>query len=242
MLHVVMWKWHQPGFRSPYTAEHVNVMASMLNRFMPKVPYRLICVTDDDAGIDPSIYAHPLWKDHNNIHNASGVHLPSCYRRLKLFDPATQLDMGIEKGDRIMWIDLDAVIVGSLQAVATRPERFVGWAVRGTRHLRVFNGSMLMFSQGDFKEIWHDFHAETSPAIANKNGYFGSDQSWLSYKLSKRHDCAGWGYPAVLSYPRECKRRPTPPRNASVIFFHGREKPWHDDVQKGAQWIRKFWH
>jgi hypothetical protein len=242
MLHIVLWKWHQPGFRSTYTAEHVNVMFAMLKRHLVKVNYRVVLVTDDPAGVNPEVIVHPLWNDLSDLRNASGKHLPSCYRRLKLFDAATQTEMGIAKGDRIMSVDLDAIVSGDMRHVVQRPERFVGWAVRGMRHLRVFNGSMFLFTAGDLQEVWTEFDPNGSPATAQKNGYFGSDQSWLSYKLAKRHDCAGWGYPQVLSYPRECMRRPILPRNSAIIFFHGKDKPWDEKVQKAAPWVLQYWH
>lgn len=243
MQHVVTWKWTQPGVRaqSVYTSEHVNVFHSMMKRNTPKMEYKLWCITDDETDIHPEVECFPLWRDLDQLKNASGAHLPSCYRRLRLFDPATQKEMGIKPGDRITWIDLDAVIVGDMRHVFKRTERFVGWAVRGVRHLRVFNGSIVQFSAGDLEEIWKDFNPDTSPETAKRHGYFGSDQSWISFKLAKRIDCAGFGYPHVLSYPNELQRRPIVPNNASIVFFHGAKKPWHDNVKRFSPWVEKHW-
>src|SRR5690606_16506721 len=186
MLHVVLWKWNQPGYRERFTSEHVNVMGKMLRRHMNGYRHRVVCVTDNSSRIDPTIDTFPLWNNYNHLPNASGRHLPSCYRRLKIFDPVTQREMGINPGDRVMSIDLDMVIARDLRPLVTRQEPFVGWAVRGTVHPRVFNGSMFMFTAGEFEEVWTSFHPELSPRKAFKLGYFGSDQAWLSFNLSKR--------------------------------------------------------
>jgi hypothetical protein len=241
MLHIVMWKWKQANARSGYTSEHVNVMADMIRRNLKGVPFRLVLVTDDPAGVDPGVDIHPLWDDFRDMNNASGAHLPSCYRRLKLFDPKTQEEMGIQAGDRVAWIDLDTVIVGDLAPIFTRKEKFVGWAVRGVKHLRVFNGSLVLFTAGLFSEIWSDFDPETSPKVANRHGFFGSDQSWISFRLVRNPDCAGFSYPQVLSYTRDVRRRPAIQKNASIVFFHGRAKPWHPEVIQESKWIPKYW-
>ena len=241
MLHIVLWKWNQPGFRETYTHDHVNALAKAVRKHINGTPHRIVCVTDDAGKIDESVDVHPLWKDHNTTPNASGARFPSCYRRLKLFDPQTQREMKIAKDDRVMSLDLDTLITGDLKPIVTRKERFVGWAVRGTRHIRVFNGSMFMFSAGDFQEIWSTFNPLTSPTKALTSGYFGSDQGWLSLNLSQRTDCAGWHFPQVASFPRELQRRPALPNGVTIACFHGKKKPWHADVQREAPWIKQHY-
>jgi len=241
MLHVVLWKWVQPGFREKYTHDHVNALADAIKKNMVGEKFRIICVTDDPSMINMDVDVYPLWTDHSTTPNISGKHLPSCYRRLRIFDPATQKDMGIAEGDRIMSMDLDTAITGNLVPVVRRNERWVGWAVRGTRHIRVFNGSLFMFTARDFSELWTEFDPKVSPAQALAGGFCGSDQGWLSFKLARRTDCAGWHYPQVLSYPRECSRHQVLPNGSAIVCFHGKRKPWHPDVQRISPWVVKHW-
>src|SRR3954467_801917 len=126
MLQIVLWKWEQPGANRAYLPEHVNVMCSMLRRNLVNTPHRIVCVTDSEAGITECETAH-LWRDTDDLPNATGRHLPSCYRRLKLYERATQRDIGIDKGDRIMGIDLDSLITGDLREVVQTEGLFVGW-------------------------------------------------------------------------------------------------------------------
>jgi len=241
MLHIVLWKWLQPGFRVTYTHEHVNALAASIKKRMNGEKYRVVCVTDDAANIDIGVDVYPLWKDHSTTPNISGPHLPSCYRRLRLFDPTTQREMGIRADDRILSLDLDTAIAGDLSLLTRRKERFVGWAVRGTRHIRVFNGSLFLFTAGDWSELWTDFDAGVSPKKAFQAGFFGSDQGWLSLNLAKRTDCAGWTFPQVVSYPREVQRRPKLPNGCVLVSFHGRHKPWLPETQRNSPWVKEIW-
>lgn len=239
MLHVVMWKWHQVGVREGYTAEHVNLMTGMLRYALGKTPYRAVCVTDERGGIDCETF--PLWDDCNNLANASRRDLPSCYRRLRLYDPETQREMGIHKGDRVLSIDLDTLLTGDIQAIVARQDRFLGWGMRGPVHPLVFNGSFQMFWAGDLSELWTTFDPHTSPKEANKAGYFGSDQSWLSYKLVGKEGCTGLDYPLVASYPNNVRQLALLDKRTRIIFFHGRRKPWHQAALAESPWIKRYW-
>lgn len=242
-LHFVTWKWKQgavPPLGGGYNAEHVNVMYDMLKRNVT-LPFRNICVTDDASKIHSGVETFPLWTDLNDKPNICGKHLPSCYRRLKLFDPITQREMGIRKGDRIISIDLDAVILRNTDGLWKRKERFIGWARRGSVHPTVFNGSLWMFTAGDLEEVWTEFDPSTSPQEANRAGYMGSDQSWLSYKLIKRHDVVGgYSLPNVASYSNDIhNKRSDHIKRAQIVFFHGKIKPWHATAKH--DWIRDNW-
>ena len=238
-IHFVSWKWKQAGHRELYTADHVNVLQDMLVRNCT-IPFRHICVTDDPSRINPRIDFQPLWPDLNDRPNICGQHLPSCYRRLRLFDPLVQREMGIGKGERIVSIDLDVVIVANTDHHWRRDERFVGWARRGTYHPTVFNGSLWMFSAGDLEYMWTEFDPNTSPREANKAGYMGSDQSWLSYKLIREPWVGGFSAPQVVSYANDVRNKRVP-NGVDIVFFHGKRKPWHPQTQAEAPWIRDHW-
>lgn len=240
MLHVVLWKWWQPGTTRRYTTEHVNLMAGMLNDNMSGVKYRVVCVTDDsDHDFDCETY--PLWSDHDNLANASGRHLPSCYRRLRLYDPDTQLDMGIRRGDRILSLDIDAVVCGQLAEIVKTPGRFVGWQVPGPQHPRVFNGSFQMFTAGDLDHVWKDFDPGSSPRRANRAGFMGSDQAWLSYCLVGREGSVGLEYPALASYPSHVQAMAQHSAKTKILFFNGSLKPWSSETLRKTPWVADYW-
>lgn len=241
MLQIVLWKWDQPGFKHTYTAQHVNVMCSMLRRNLQGKPHRILCVTDRDDGITECETA-PLWNDFHDLPNATGKHLPSCYRRLKLYDPKTQRDvLGIDKRDRIMGIDLDSLITSDLRPVIEAEGRFVGWKLKGQQGRDVFNGSLQIFNAGDLAFIWEEFDPKTSPKEAFNAGFRGSDQSWLSYKLVGKEGSVGLEWPLVASYPLQNRIQGILKRETAIIFFHGSEKPWHPNAKFNTPWIERYW-
>ncbi len=245
MLQIVLWKWDQPGFRVTYTAEHVNVMCAMLRRNLRNFPHRIVCVTDNSDGITECETA-AIWPDHNGLANASGKQLPSCYRRLKLYNPETQRDeLGIDKGDRIMSIDLDALITGDVRGIAQTEGLFVGWELTGEQGRKVFNGSLQIFTAGELADVWSSFDHETSPREALTRGYRGSDQAWISYCLlgkgRERLGLVGLKWPEVASYPLQTRIQGILKTETRMIFFHGREKPWTAQAIHNTPWIERYW-
>jgi len=240
MYHLILWKWNQHNAREIYTAEHVNKMVSMLNRNCRGLRYRIVCITDDPSGIH-ACETFPLWHDAAEMHNATNKTLPSCYRRLRLYDPKAQSDLGMRPGERVASIDLDALVTGQLAPLLSMPGRFVGWELPGTHHPRVFNGSFQMFSAGTLNHIWEDFDGERSALEANKAGYRGSDQAWLSYRLINEPDSVGVAYPMISSYPLQTKIRGHHSAETLLVFYHGRLKPWHDEAKRKSNLTQQFW-
>jgi len=240
-VHIVLWKWEQPSARvgSSYTAHYVNVMAAMLRR-NNTLDARIICITDRADGITECETA-PLWRDLDTIANATKDHLPSCYRRLKLYDYKTQRSLGIDKGDRILSIDLDSVICGNLNSVLQTEGRYVGWGLKGSHHLNVFNGSFQMFTSGDLQEIWSSFDPNTSPRECFRKGWLGSDQSWLSMNLIDQPGSVALRWPEVASYPLQVKLMGHHSAKTRIMFFHGQIKPWSPEALKASPFLNRYW-
>lgn len=229
MIHFVTFKWNSDSYRIKYESHHVNILEAMVRRHYAG-QMRFVCVTDDASGITGETF--PLWTDCAELVNASGEHLPSCYRRLKLFDPQTQAALGIEPGDRLVSLDLDTVIAGDLTPLFDRPEPFVGWAVLGSHHARVFNGSMWMLRAGEHADVWTSFDPDASPRMAREARYLGSDQAWMSMMLK---GAAGWTTTdGVASYPRDVERLDELPDGVRVVMFHGFNKPWS---RRARPWV-----
>lgn len=244
MLHFVLWKWVQPGFRESYTARYVDIVVNMLKTYCT-LPHRVVCVTDDFTGLE-NVETFPLWTDHAEIPNATGRHLPTCYRRLKLFDRPTQIDLGFLEGERIVSLDLDSIITGQLDDLFNRLDAgdsiFAGWGVRGTYHEMVFNGSFWTFQAGThLQHVWSDFDPLVSPRETLVKGFLGSDQSWLSKHFAKRKDIHAFHYPEFASYPREIRRLGRVDSRTKIVFFHGSRKPWHPVERHQQPWITKAW-
>lgn len=234
MIHVVSWKWQSPTYKFKFEAEHVNVLERAVKRCYDG-DFRFLCVTDDPHGVSGETF--PLWDDFAHVTNNAGGEYPSCYRRLKLFDPETQRRLGIQPGDRVVSIDLDTVVVDDLNGLLDRHEPFVGWKV-ARKGLPYFNGSLWMFRAGAFAEVWEGFHPEKSPKIAKDAGYLGSDQAWMSYVVGP--DQAGWTKEDGIYTRMEVKAKGRPPADCRVVMFHGFLKPWQAISSGDAPWAKEY--
>jgi len=234
-LTIVCWKWSSDHYKVRFEAHHVNVLAKMIKRHY-KSPYRMVCITDEPKGIT-ECETHPLWTDHSKLPNISGKHLPSCYRRLKIFSKEVAAELNAE---RILSIDLDVVLTGDVSGIFNRPDPFVGWKVPGVHVAEVYNGSMVLFTAGLYDWIWTTFDPVKSPLLAKQAGYQGSDQGWISYCLKAREP--GWGrHDGVFSYPREIRHFMGLPNNARMVIFHGQRKPWDTRYSRDRHWIMKHY-
>lgn len=233
-LRIVTFKWRTPGYRSAFSAEHVNVLRNMVERHYD-APHEFLCVTDDAEGLDRRIRVVPLWEDHCKLLNPGSAKRPSCYRRLKLFSAeAAELI-----GPRFVSLDLDVVVTGDLKPLFDRPEDFVMW---GSTHPRTpYNGSLMLMTAGARRQVWEDFDARRSPAATKKAGLMGSDQAWISHRLGcgEATWCTGDG---VYSYPLHVvPSGGALPPDARVVVFHGPIDPWSDRAQQEHAWVREHW-
>jgi hypothetical protein len=239
MITFVCWKWHSQTYRTVFTAQHVNTLAAMLRRHYP-AEHRLVCVTDEPDLIECETF--PLWPDHKNLTNPSGLEKPNCYPRLKIFSGEQTRAMGIEDGARVVSMDLDIVITNDLRPLFERDGKdwdFVGWQRVGPFRPVVYNASLFMFRAARLGWLWDEFDPQKSPAEAKEAMYFGSDQAWVSYRLNG-------GKPAwdtqhgVYSFLRDGLWRGLPD-NARIVCFNGRWKPWDAFAINGAPWISRHW-
>jgi hypothetical protein len=222
------WKPHQAA-RTRYDAETVLVMRAMVQRWYPQT-HRFVCVTDDPQGLG-DVEVLPLWSDFADVPSPHGGKNPSCYRRLKLFDPAIASLLG----ERFLAIDLDCIITGDLTPIVDRADDFVMYG--DTNPKTHYNGSLILMTAGARAKVWETFDPKASPRKAYQSGCFGSDQGWISY-------CLGGGEhkftkaEGVYSYRNDIKQMDRLPADARIVVFHGDQKPWTPQVQSQHAWVR----
>jgi hypothetical protein len=233
---VVCWKWSKPGYRSKFTAHHVNTLRRMVERHYPH-PHRFICITDDADGLDPQVEAVPIWDEWANIPNPTWPGQgPSCYRRLRAFSP----EFESIAGKRFVSIDLDVVIVGDLSPLWVRDEDFLIWDPLMTGYR--YNGSMWLMTTGSRPQVYQTFDPLRSPKLSNANKHFGSDQAWVQYVLGP--DEQVWNaHDGVLGYKRDCvtKNRGRLPAGARIVVFHGKPDPWDLVAHRRSPWIKEHY-
>lgn len=253
MLSIGCFKWRPfDGYRSTFTAEHVNVLRRAVARHYPD-PHRFFCFTDDPAGLDPEITAIPLWDDHASVPNPTWEGGPSCYRRLKVFSR----DFGDIVGERFVCLDIDMVITGDLRPLWNRDEDFVIWHP-GTERVPLC-ASMFLLRTGTRSRVWDSFDPVTSPILATEKGCRGSDQGWINFVLGD--NVPGWttkdgvySFRNHIGKVRQAAHTPLIPRRqwarratlplpagARVVIFTGKPDPWEPEAQNAAPWIKQHW-
>lgn len=228
-LTVVTFKWKDPNYRAQYTSEHVNILSRMVARHYPH-PHRIVCYTDDPCGLDSAIEARPLWNDYASVPNPTRGGRPSCYRRLKLFSPAMQDELG----ERFVMMDLDCIIMGDLSSLWNRSDPIVFYRCPHPGEKWWYNGGMWLGSRDCAPQLWEDFDARRSPLEAAARGFRGSDQAWINYRM-------GPGLPTFG--PEHGVRRITPyiqgrplPRGTKLVMCFGDKAPW---TLKHLRWVRE---
>lgn len=231
---IVCWKWKpRPGYRSTFTAEHVNILARMIRRHYPH-PHRVICITDDARGIDKDIGIVPLWPDLADLPSPHGPRNPSCYRRLKMFSREAADFIG----PRFVSMDLDTVITADPSPVFHRPEDIVLFA--DTNPTTFYNGGLVLMTAGARTQVWEEFDPVASPREATRQRQWGSDQGWIGACLGPKEATMG---PADGVYSYRVHLKPQGgrlPDGARLISFHGAVDPDHPEAQR-LEWVREFY-
>lgn len=123
---------------------------------------------------------------------------------------------------RVLYLDLDSVIVGSLDALAQSPGiidlRDWGWKTA------TYCSAVMVWDAGEHEEIYRGF-SDAVPEV------FRGDQDWITH-------LGGWdALPAGIVTSYRYAARSAPPTGASVIQFHGRPKP--HEIAEG--WVPGAW-
>ena len=236
MISIVCWKWTDPAYDHPLLPEYYNIMLAMLKRHIsPDIDWQFVVIGDDSQGLsmEAEFFQLPETKA-DPARNPYGDKFPSCYRRLWLFSKEAEC-----LGDRILNIDVDAIIVKNIDNILLREESFVGWTDPQFKWKKVAGG-LYSLTAGAHTDVWDDFDPVHSPQHAKAAGCFGSDQGYMSMKL----------YPPPGEYTRQdgayyAKWMPRAGRDlndeARIIQTPGGLKPWMKQANVAYPWMHMHW-
>jgi hypothetical protein len=233
-LKIVFFQWKHKGGRElvslktvgEYEVDHVNRLYHAVERNLT-IPHEFICITDDPTGIECKTL--PMWDTYRE--------LGGCYTRLFAFSE----EMKQLIGDRFVMVDLDMVVVGSLDKLVSRKEDFIinQYDVRRVLpdNKQVYNGSLIMMDAGARQHVWKIFNQKTSLAIMqNQKRYIGSDQAWINYIL-------GGNQPlftkkdGVYRFQLLTNKKKLP-ENACLVSFAGNADP---SKSLDIEWVKENW-
>jgi hypothetical protein len=170
-LAVVVFAWG--GSRPIYLPWHVHNTKRMVGKHLT-VPHKFVVVTDDpEAHVADGIEVVPLWScpEHETLKR----HWVNCYVRLGLFDK----DIGGKIADRILAIDLDAVIRSNIDDLVADDAPFRIMNVYSRKWLQ---GGLFRVEPGKVTPCpWDQIirHEETK-ILERSAKWCGSDQAVMS--------------------------------------------------------------
>jgi hypothetical protein len=182
-----------------------------------KRDYRFVCITDDIQGLADGIEIIRLPSD-----------LETWWGKLYMFKRGLFRD-----GERIVFMDLDTLIIGSLDEIVGYEGQFA--TLSDFYHPQQLGPAIIMWKAGEYtSSIWNEWVAEGKPR--NPLG----DLWWINNldqgRFRKNADILQDLYPNhFVSFKADC--HPYPPKGASVVCFHGQPKPDNCLVD----WVESVW-
>jgi hypothetical protein len=200
------------------------------------LPHRFICVTNVEAP----------WGnlDIETVELDLDKHVPgTCFCRLVMRRPDWGTVLGGAK--RIFNLDLDVVIVDSIDSIVDRSEPSVFFRNPNFPKPRraFYQGSIQLFDAGSHAELYHDFDPASTPNWLNWR-FGGAEQAWISERLpwtlpywDKRDGIYGAGRIGDWRSGAEA----TLPAGAKLVTFPGARIPDQPEVMKKHAWIEEHY-
>lgn len=226
MLYVCTWLWG-----TKWGPQYVDRLVASFRRNLTQ-PVRFVVATDQLINV---------WVDRIvPIAEADGEILaaPGCLVRMRMFDPAWQGSIGMVPGDRLVNVDVDAVVTGNVDELFTRRAEFtVMQGFNGTNPCP-FNGSLWMVRAGVRHDAWSDFSLQAYRDRRVPYHAFPDDQGWLHHKFP---DAAAYTpKDGVYAFKKNgwgaAGRRALPP-DARFVAFPGRDPAKYQEVD----WVMANW-
>ena len=244
-----------------YSSEDVNILYRMAQRSIGDFAIRFYCFTDNSSGLDKNIIVKDLPKINLPQHEIKYVY----QKEVGLCDD----DLGGLQGERVLFLDLDVVIVGKIDDFFHYPKNdefyiINDWNSKGDRTGQASCYSWRVGSLGYIKKDFEQNHK----AVIEK--YYTASQEYLSHMVIKKYGALKfWPKTWCCSFKQHCLPiwflryfiTPKMPKDKDLklIAFHGDPKVknaingvWQDfpvvfwkklyKYLKPARWLKKYWY
>lgn len=217
--------------------EYVNKLHSMVSRHLSR-PFRFVCLTDDATGIHSGIEVKPIPAvGFDQFDQRQPWTFGHGWLKLTSFaDPLYDLT------GRTLFLDLDIVIVDSLDPFFDQPGEFVvikEWdKTDGTG-----NTSCYLYTIGAHADALEHLKTGYPQSIADVR----NEQEYITGFLGRQGKVSFWPEGWCVSFKRHCLQRglkgwfkpPEIPPGARIIAFHGKPNPPDAIAGVSGKWYRR---
>ena len=201
----------------PFTVEYVTKLHAMCHRWIDR-PFRFVCFTDRPEMMPPGV--HP-------IVIASPGKLKGWWSKVELFNPNHHLT------GRVLYLDLDTLIVNTLDAILDYPAPFALAPHAGTFNgkdglqvVKRFNSSVMVWDAGTQDHVWKNW----TPKIAQR---LHGDQDHIG------EQCPFASAMPVEWFPRLSELGGSPPNAFARVVLA--KKPKNAIAAEKWPWFREAW-
>ena len=131
---------------------------------------------------------------------------PGWWGKISLLEPG-------RFSGRVLYLDLDVTVIGSLDDLADYPYPFC--AIRDYQHPLQINSSVMAWDAGLADCVYNDFTLEVMERLHG-------DQNWIHEKMNTTTFPKQW----CPSYKAHVLPTGKVPKDARVIVYHGSPRPW----------------
>lgn len=218
-----------------WAPHYVDKLFSGLRRNI-RHPFRCALVSDRRIDTTADINVHL-----DVMSDAELLTRPGCLVRMRLFDRKVQSLLDVKPGDRIVNIDVDAVITGNLDPLFDRDDEFTIMQHFNSTNPCPFNGSLWMFRAGERHDVWDDFSLDKfAPKGPVPVHAIPDDQGWLHSKFpnAKAYTPADGVYCfKKRTWPGTDETGNKLPTNAIIVAFPGRDPARFTHLD----WVARNW-
>jgi len=197
--------WRNRSMHVEYLPADVIWLREMVRAHLDR-PHRFVCLSDVAV---PGVEVIPLQDD-----------LPGWWSKIELFRTFVQT--------RVLYLDLDTVLVGDITAMARHPLHTPTLTVLRNLSTRAGNriGSGVMAWSGDYSRIYRRFmEAPVSHMNDCRTSEKWGDQGFIASQVKVRQYFQDVFPDQVVSFKTDLRRGAPGPANR-VVCFHGEPRPW----------------
>jgi hypothetical protein len=224
---VVCIKWG-----SSFDANYVNRLKNSARRHSLR-DIQVVCITDDMRGLDRDILSVPLNEmpfEAEMLAALKRSRKPSgALRKIAMFNP--DLRHIFEPGP-VLALDLDIIITGPLDPLFDFAPGFVSMPspfVPDLKYSTLGEGSVIKFEPVQHSFLYSEMRDDPFGSVERCGG---SEQSYTSNTSHSRGLFRNFSDDLVVSFKKHCRPRrpfnlilrPSLPKGASIVCFHGKPK------------------